>query len=43
MELAPGQEAAHRPRVGFARIRIADVGGEDFKEAAGGALAGISD
>jgi len=31
--LAPGQELAHRLRIGAAGVAVADVGGEKFQEA----------
>ena len=37
--LQPIEEFYRRARIGAARVRIADVGGEKFKEAIGGALA----
>ncbi len=43
MILAPGQEVGHGAAVGAARVRVADVGGEEFKEAERGALAGSGD
>ena len=33
---APGEELAARPRIGPARVRVADVGGEEFDVAPGG-------
>jgi len=41
--LAPGQELAHRLRVGAAGVAIANVGGEEFDEALLRALAGGCD
>ena len=41
--LAPGEELAAGPRVGPARVRVADVGGEEFDVAPGGRLAGVGD
>lgn len=38
MRLAPIQERPHVPRIGPARVRIADAGGEEFQEAKGRAL-----
>jgi hypothetical protein len=37
---APGQKFVRGARVGPPRVRVADVGGEEFKEAHRGALAG---
>jgi hypothetical protein len=31
--LAPGEELTRRLRVGAARVDVADIGGEEFKEA----------
>ena len=41
--LAPGEELPAGPRVGPARVRVADVGGEEFDVAPGGLLAGVGD
>ena len=41
--LAPGEELAAGPRVSPARVRVADVGGEEFDVAPGGRLAGVGD
>ena len=41
--LKPVEEFHGRARIGAARVRVADVGGEEFKEAIGGALAGGGD
>ena len=41
--LAPGQKFIRGPGVGAARVRVADVGGEEFEEAEAGAVAGGSD
>ena len=41
--LAPGEERAACPRIGAARVRVADVGGEEFDIAPGGRIAGIGD
>ena len=41
--LAPGEELAAGPRIGPARVRVADVGGEEFDVAPGGRLAGVGD
>ena len=35
----PVEELDSRARIGAARVRIADIGGEEFKKAIGGALA----
>ena len=35
----PVEEFGGGARIGAARVRIADIGGEEFKEAIGGALA----
>jgi len=32
----PVEEFHRRPRIGAARVRVADGGGEEFKEAVGG-------
>jgi hypothetical protein len=40
---APGQEFIGRAGVGAARVRVADVGREEFEEAHAGALAGRGD
>ena len=37
--LQPIEEFDGGARIGAARVRIADIGGEEFKEAIGGALA----
>jgi hypothetical protein len=37
--LEPIEEFDGGARIGAARVRIADIGGEEFKEAIGGALA----
>jgi len=37
---APGQEILGRPVIGPTRVRIADVGREEFEEVHRGALAG---
>ena len=39
----PVEEFHGRARIGAARVRIADIGGEEFKEAIGGALANGGD
>jgi hypothetical protein len=39
----PVEEFDRRARVGAARVRIAKIGGEEFKEAIGGARAGVGD
>ena len=36
--LAPGEEPIARPRVGAARVRVADVGGEEFDIAPAGGV-----
>ena len=41
--LAPGEEPATGPRVSPARVRIADVGGEEVDVAPGGGVAGVGD
>ena len=41
--VAPGEELAAGPRIGPARVRVADVGGEEFDVAPGGLLAGVGD
>ena len=41
--LAPGEELVAGPRVSSARVRIADIGGEEFDIAPGGRLAGVGD
>jgi hypothetical protein len=41
--LKPVEEVQSRARVGAARVRVANVGGEEFKEAIGGALATSGD
>ena len=41
--LAPGEESRARARIGPARVRVADVGGEEFDVAPGGRLAGVGD
>ena len=40
---APGQEFIGSAGIGAARVRVADVGGEEFEEAHAGALAGGGD
>ena len=40
---APGQEFIRGAGIGPARVRVADVGGEEFEEAHAGALAGGGD
>jgi hypothetical protein len=40
---APGQEFIGGAGIGPARVRVADVGGEEFEEAHRGALAGSGD
>jgi hypothetical protein len=39
----PVEEFQSRARIGAARVRVANVGGEEFKEAIGGARAGGAD
>ena len=41
--LQPIEKLDGSARIGAARVRVADVGGEEFKEAIGGALAGDRD
>jgi hypothetical protein len=41
--VAPGEEPAARARIGPARVRVADVGGEEFDVAPAGLLAGVGD
>jgi hypothetical protein len=41
--LAPGEEPADRDHVGHARIPVANGGGKELEEAAGGMLTGIGD
>ena len=41
--IAPVEEFSSRPVVGSARIRVADVGGEEFDEAAAGVRAARGD
>ena len=41
--VAPGEETAARPGIGPARVRVADVGGEEFDVAPGGLVAGVGD
>jgi len=41
--LAPGEELATGPRVSPARVRVADIGGEEFNVAPGGRLASVGD
>jgi hypothetical protein len=41
--LAPGEELATGPRVSPARVRVADIGGEEFDVAPGGRFAGVGD
>ncbi len=41
--LDPGEERAHGPVIGHARVLVADVGGEEFQEPARGVIAGIGD
>ena len=41
--IAPGEEPAARPRIGAPRVRVADVGGEEFHIAPAGGVAGIGD
>ena len=41
--LAPGEEPAARPRIGPARVRVADVGGEEFDIAPRRRVAEIGD
>ena len=41
--VAPGQKLRHGAAVGPARVRVADVGREEFQEAKRGALAGGGD
>ena len=40
---APGEEPGARARVSAARVRVADVGGEEFDVAPGGLLAEVGD
>ena len=40
---APGQEFIGGAGIGAARVRVADIGGEEFEEAHAGALAGGGD
>ena len=40
---APGQEFIRGASIGASRVRVADVGGEEFKEAHAGALTGGRD
>jgi len=40
---APGKEFIGSAGIGAARVRVADVGGEEFKEAHAGALTGGRD
>jgi hypothetical protein len=40
---APAEEFLRRTSIGPARVRVADVGGEEFEEAHRGALAGGGD
>ena len=39
----PGEERAHGPVIGHARVLVADRGGEEFEKAARGVIAGIGD
>jgi hypothetical protein len=41
--VAPGEEPGARPRVRPARVRVADVGGEEFDIAPAGGIAGGGD
>ena len=41
--VAPGEETGACPGIGPARIRVADVGGEEFDVAPGGRIAGVGD
>jgi hypothetical protein len=43
LQLEPGEEAAHGDAIGGARIRVADMGGEEIDEAQRGPLAGAGD
>ncbi len=41
--LAPAEELGDGLGVGGPRVAVADVGGEEFEEAAGGTVAGVGD
>ena len=41
--VAPGEEPADGPVIGHAGVLVADGGGEEFQEAAGGLVAGVGD
>jgi hypothetical protein len=41
--LAPVEELFHRARIGGARVAVTDAGGDEFDEAAAGALAAAAD
>jgi len=41
--LQPSAECANGPDVGPAGVRVADLGGEEFQEAVGGAVPGAAD
>ena len=41
--LAPGEEPIDRMQVGHAGVLVANGGGEEFREAASGVLAGVGD
>ena len=41
--LAPGEEPVDRMQVGHAGVLVANGGGEEFREAASGVLAGVGD
>jgi hypothetical protein len=41
--VAPGEKSARSPRVGTARVRVADVGSEKLEESLRRTLAGIGD
>lgn len=43
LHLEPGEELAHGDAIGGARVRVADVRGEEIDEAQPGALAGVGD
>jgi hypothetical protein len=41
--LDPGKEVRHGPVIRHAGVLVADGGGEEFQEAAGGGVAGVGD
>jgi hypothetical protein len=41
--VAPREEPGARPRISAPRVRVADVGGEEFDVAPAGGVAGIGD